>query len=35
MIRPFCQKRRLKNRQLFGFLNWRMPGTHGACDDIG
>jgi hypothetical protein len=22
-----------KSDQLFGFLNWRMPGTHGACVD--
>jgi hypothetical protein len=27
----FSQKAGLKNRQLFGFLDWKIPGTHGAC----
>jgi hypothetical protein len=29
----FFKRRCLKSRQLLGFLNWRMPGTHGACAD--
>jgi hypothetical protein len=29
----FSEKWRLNIRQLFGFLNWRMPGTHDACVD--
>jgi hypothetical protein len=31
MARPVSKRRRLKNRQLFGFLNWRMLGVHDAC----
>jgi hypothetical protein len=31
MVHASFKRRRLKNRQLFGFLNWRMPGTNGAC----
>jgi hypothetical protein len=32
---PFFLKKAAleKNRQLFGFLDWRMPLTHGACVD--
>lgn len=26
----FLNKRRLKIWQLFGYLSWRMPGTHGT-----
>jgi hypothetical protein len=36
MVHPFFKKkkRHLKTHLLLGFLNWRMPGTHGACVDI-
>jgi hypothetical protein len=32
IVHSFSSKSKiLKIRQLFGFLNWKMPGTHGIC----
>jgi hypothetical protein len=33
MVQLFFQKAGVEIWQLFGFLNWRTTGTHGACEE--